>query len=201
LAWQNNKDLLQMNASRSFWQFFALLAGSLLVGLVLGLAIFLPSVLKTQKPSNAPAYSETALTVGSPAPDFTLTDTLSGDNFSLAEQKGKPVMLNFWATWCGPCRVEMPTLEAAWQAHASEGLVILAINDSESQATVADFGAELGLTFPLLLDPQADIQSLYRIRAYPTSYFINREGTIRAIHLGVLTPELLAENLATILTP
>ncbi|HUN23130.1 MAG TPA: TlpA disulfide reductase family protein [Anaerolineales bacterium] len=190
-----------MNSPRAFWQFFAILAGSLLVGLGLGLAIFLPSVLKSPKNANAPEYSETALTVGSPAPNFSLTDAMSGATFSLTEQKGKPVLLNFWATWCGPCRVEMPVLEAAWQAHSAEELVILAINDSESQADVADFGAELGLTFPLLLDSQGDIQSLYRVRAYPTSYFINREGIISAIHLGVLTPELLEENLATILTP
>ena len=115
------------------------------------------------------------------APDFTLPD-LNGRTIHLSELKGKPILLNFWATWCLPCRTEMPSLEQAYQDYKGKGLVVLAINiDQRSPSRVEAFVKEYRLTFPILLDPEWTAAEAYRVfGGVPTTYLINRAGQIVA---------------------
>jgi len=135
--------------------------------------------------------------VGAFAPDVNLLN-LDQEKIQLRDFIGKPVMLNFWATWCEPCRVEMPAIQDRYEKFSEEGLVVLAINAAEPQKDVETFKNELDLTFDLLLDPVADTQRLYRIQGYPTSVFIGSDGIIQAIHFGILSKARLDHYLSQI---
>lgn len=130
--------------------------------------------------------------VGAPAPDFTLQD-LRGANVSLGDLRGQVVLLNFWATWCGPCRVEMPAIQ---ERYNGGGFAVLAVNFDENPAQVRNFANEFGLSLPILLDPDGKVQELYRVRGYPSTYFIDAQGQIRFIHLGEMNTEELDSYLA-----
>lgn len=122
---------------------------------------------------------------GSLAPDFSL-QTVSGQTVKLSELQGKPVLINFWATWCAPCRIEMPHIQAQADRYAGD-LEVLLVDNNETAETVAAFMDELGLTMDPLLDPGAKVQQLYLIRGYPTTFFITEEGVIESIHIGIMT--------------
>jgi peroxiredoxin len=134
---------------------------------------------------------------GGLAPDFTL-QTVAGETVQLTDLRGQPVLINLWATWCAPCRLEMPAIQERFERYQDEGLVVLAVNFDESAEQVEAFRDELGLTFDLLLDPGAEVQQLYLNRSYPASFFIDAEGVIQVHHLGVMTEGQLDQNLATI---
>jgi peroxiredoxin len=112
--------------------------------------------------------------------------TPEGGKISLGDFRGRVVLLNFWATWCGPCKDEMPAMERLYQKHRAQGLVVLALsNDSEgSTERVARFIKESGFTFPVGLDPQLRVASLYRVRVLPSSLVIDRKGSLTHIALG-----------------
>jgi len=113
-----------------------------------------------------------------PAPDFTLP-TLSGAPIRLSELRGKVVLLNFWATWCVPCRTEMPTLEALYQRYKDRGLEVLAVNvDMLSTAGVEAFVKEVTVTFQIVLDPSWSVARAYRVLGLPTTYLIDRGGNV-----------------------
>ncbi len=172
----------------------------LLIGLGAGLFIFLNGSVSENATGNAGISANTTdLGVGAVAPDFTTIDVATGEEVALSDLQGRPIMLNFWATWCGPCRIEMPHMQAAFEDHADEGLVILAVNNQEDLEQIQPFAEELGLTFNIGLDENGAIQNQYRIRAYPSSYFIDGDGKIASFHLGVLTEDQLSEQLSTIL--
>lgn len=135
--------------------------------------------------------------VGGRAPTFSLPSA-SGSEISLADLAGQPVVINFWATWCLPCRAEMPELEAAYRAHESDGLAVLAINLGESREEIVPFGRELGLSFPLLLDPLGQTTAEYGVRGLPTTFFLDRSGQISHIHHGALSSRSLEEQLQRI---
>lgn len=125
--------------------------------------------------------------VGQQAPNFTLAD-LEGNEVSLADFEGRPVIINFWATWCGPCRIEMPELQETYEERQEEGLAILAVNMEETPEMVRRFFYDdLRLTFTPLLDRDGDVTDLYGVFNLPTTYFVNPEGTIAAVHRGPLT--------------
>ena len=122
---------------------------------------------------------------GRPAPDFQLQD-LDGQTVSLGEFRGRPVMVNFWATWCGPCRMEMPYIEEVsndpdW---TETGLVILAVNPGESAAIAGQFMEDNGLTFPVLLDIKTEVAKAYNVSAIPTTYFVDKNGIIKDVKIG-----------------
>jgi peroxiredoxin len=122
----------------------------------------------------------------SPAPDFTLT-SLDGQTIQLSDLRGRPVLLNFWATWCPACRTELPALQAAYERYG-EQVVFLAVDVKESRDTVASFVSQFGLTFPVLLDEQGQVSDrLYQVRGIPTSLFIAPDGVVSARHIGPLT--------------
>lgn len=139
--------------------------------------------------------SDLVLQPGRPAPDFALVLD-DGRHLLLSDLRGRPVVLNFWATWCGPCRLEMPELMQA--AAVDPGLVMLAMNVQEAQETVAPFADEFAMTTPVVLDPAGAIKTLYAVRGLPTTVFIDPAGQIQVIHPGLLTPTALEEHLATI---
>lgn len=117
------------------------------------------------------------------APAFSLPD-LNEQLRSLEEFKGKPVIVNFWATWCPPCRAEMPSMERAWQKIESEGIVMVGINVGEDFDTVFGFTAEIDVNFPLLLDKDSSATKKWPIRGLPTTYVINPDGEIVYQALG-----------------
>jgi cytochrome c biogenesis protein CcmG/thiol:disulfide interchange protein DsbE len=132
---------------------------------------------------------------GSAAPDFT-APTLSGAQASLARFRGQPVILNFWATWCGPCREEMPLFQQLYEARRESGLVVLAVNFEEEPALIRPYVDGLALTFDILLDPEAALAKQYRVTGLPTTFFIDRHGLIQHVQLGPVTEELLAEQIS-----
>ncbi|SHF11916.1 Peroxiredoxin [Desulfofundulus australicus DSM 11792] len=142
------------------------------------------------KESDVPVGTE----VGQRAPGFTLTTT-GGKEVSLSNFRGRPVVLNFWATWCPPCREEMPAIQSFYEKRGRE-IQVLAVNLTASERTAAqvkDFLDAGGFTFPVLLDTRGDVAREYLVRAIPTTFFIDREGIIRARHTGSLTLEMLEE--------
>lgn len=123
--------------------------------------------------------------VGSTAPDFTLSN-LNDEEFNITEMRGKIVVLNFWATWCEPCKLEMPFFEELHHAGHPD-LHIWGVNFDEPPQQVEIFIEELNLSFPILLDPGGDVQDLYRVRGYPTTYIVDKEGVIRFHHIGLIS--------------
>jgi peroxiredoxin len=136
------------------------------------------------------------LAVGDPAPDFSYT-LPDGATTRLSDLRGTPIVLNFWATWCLPCREEMPELEAAY-AGGDGGLAVLGVNRNELPDAIARFTAEVPVTFPLVANVDGSIADRYGVTSLPTTYFIRSDGTIGAIQIGVLTPERLDERLKAI---
>jgi peroxiredoxin len=121
--------------------------------------------------------------VGNQAPDFSLTD-LDGNTVSLTDFRGQGVLLNFWASWCGPCRTEMPYLQEIHEQWSYLGIAVLAVNLEESQTTVNNFVTDNNLTFPVLLDTQAEVAKMYSISAIPTTVFIDKDGIITERKVG-----------------
>ncbi len=160
-------------------------------GLVLALALAVAFVMNARQGYGGQGTTPaTALDVdptpGSLAPEFSLT-TVDGEVVSLSELRGKIALVNFWATWCGPCQIEMPAIQARFEQYKDDGFVVLAVNFDESQEAVEGFRNEFDLRFELLLDPGAEVQKLYRNRSYPTSFFIDAQGVVQILHIGVMT--------------
>ena len=108
----------------------------------------------------------------------------NGDTLSLSDLRGQVVFVNFWATWCAPCRDEMPSMESLYRQFRDRGLEIIAVNIQENEQDVADFMRDYGLTFPALLDLNGRVSSNYGVQAIPTSYLIDREGNIVVRKVG-----------------
>ena len=123
------------------------------------------------------------VTVGSVAPDFTLK-SLSGENIRLAEHRGKVVIITFWASWCSPCRIELPHFQKLQQNYGKDKVSVLAVSADSRLKDVTKFSDELTLTIPMLFDPGLDINQLYRVRAMPTTFVVDSSGIIRHIHMG-----------------
>jgi peroxiredoxin len=136
--------------------------------------------------------------VGQEAPDFSLPD-LNGKLVKLSELRGQPVLINFWATWCIPCKQEMPAIDAAYQAHKDQGFTVLAIEIEEPADEVTQYVQDLKLTFTPLLDRDPRVFDRYGVRAMPSSFFIDRQGKVSAVHFGPLTNQQLEDNLQAIL--
>jgi cytochrome c biogenesis protein CcmG, thiol:disulfide interchange protein DsbE len=145
--------------------------------------------------ASSPARGE-GVQPGMVAPNFTFI-LADGSTVDLRSLQGRPVMINFWATWCGPCRIEMPELVRA--ANANPELVLLAVNVQEELEGVSRFAEDFKMTLPVLLDKNAALRNLYEVRGMPTTIFIDRDGTVQVNWAGILTPAKLAEFLHQIL--
>lgn len=122
-------------------------------------------------------------TIGQPAPDVTLKD-LGSNEVLLSQYKGKVVLVNFWATWCAPCREEMPAMERLYLKHRERGFVLLAVSVDSDASLVKPFLEKLKLTFPVTLDAKMDLANSYGVRALPASFLIDRNGYLTALALG-----------------
>lgn len=127
--------------------------------------------------------------VGRPAPAYSAT-TLDGREVSLGDLERKVVLLNVWATWCAPCRAEIPYLQELYGRHAGQGLEIVGVSvDARgTEESIEEFRKEFGMTYPIWRDPDERIQTLYRALGVPASYLIDRNGVLRWKHLGIVKP-------------
>lgn len=121
--------------------------------------------------------------VSGPAPDFSLSSR-GGDAVALSDFEGQVVMVNFWATWCGPCRQEMPHLEALYQRYGDLGFTLLGVNVEEDSSGADEFLSQTPVTFPILFDPQSEVSRMYDVIAMPSTVLVDREGNMRFIHHG-----------------
>lgn len=209
------------NSARKFRArlYIGILVGNLILGLGLGWLVF-RSDIGNSKGNAAPATSDIsgvplfttlpapiddgglpAPIAGQPAPDFKLK-TLDGGEVSLSQFRGQPVLINFWASWCPPCRLEMPDLVRAYEAHKAEGFVILGI-DLTFQDSIPDvraFVEEFQMTFPVLLDETGVVTTeVYRLRGLPMSIFVDRTGIVSRVHIGAMTAGQIDEFVGEIL--
>ena len=129
------------------------------------------------------------------APDFRLKD-LNGQNVTLSEFRGSPVMLNFWATWCGPCRTEIPLIQEIFEDEkwSDKGLVILTIDGGETASAVKEFLNQYGVSFPVLLDETQEAFRDYNVRAIPSTFFIDKNGIISIVKIGAFTSRQQIED-------
>jgi cytochrome c biogenesis protein CcmG/thiol:disulfide interchange protein DsbE len=135
---------------------------------------------------------------GKAAPEIAL-ETLYGDPVTLSGLRGRPVLINFWASWCIPCREEFPLMVAAYEKHADDGLEILGVVHDDTTEGARAFAADMGAGWPILLDPEDAAWEAYTGVGLPTSFFIDAEGVVQAFSLGGFTEDGLAAQLGTIL--
>lgn len=133
--------------------------------------------------------------VGERAPDFTAT-TLDGKKVSLSKYQGHPVWLTFGASWCDPCKAEAPDVEATYKKHAPDGLVVLDISISEDAAAVRDYADRVGLTYPIVADPDSQIADLYRVSSIPAHFFIGPDGIVKSTRMGGLGAQQMEDRVA-----
>ncbi len=144
------------------------------------LAFLLVAALMGCKRDDAPTAD---VRIGTAAPDFTLND-IDGEPVSLSSLRGKVVLVNFWATWCPPCRAEKPTMERLQQAFAGQDFVILAVNTENDPPAVRDYLSKNPLSFPVLLDNDARVQHLYGVFRFPETFLVDKDGTVRERYIG-----------------
>lgn len=140
---------------------------------------------------------DVGLQIGKMAPDFTL-NTHNGNTITLSELKGKKVLLNFWASWCGPCEEEMPAMQKVYNELMGQDVEIVAVNMTIGKETIesaTQFVKQYGLTFPVPLDTKGEVMKLYEIYGLPTSYFLDSEGIIRAKFFGPMDERFIKEEL------
>lgn len=158
----------------------------ILIILVLVVFVFLYSndINKSPKQKNA------GTKLGQYAPDFE-TEYLNGEKFKLSELKGKPIILNFWATWCIPCKREMPLLQ---KLHNEGKIIVVGVNLQEDKKTVEKFVEELNITFPIVLDKDGSLEAMYNVILKPATYFVDENGVIVDKKFGELTNKDLNER-------
>ena len=174
----------------------------LLVGtglILLGIASFLilPKPGASAQKSDSTVYA-IPVAVDFPAPDLDLLD-LQKRPAALSDYAGKVVLVNNWATWCPPCKAEMPTLEAYYQDYLAQDFVIVAIEAGEPAEEVAEFVRQYGLSFPVWPDPEYSSQTAFKNDALPSSYVIDRQGQVRLAWVGPISRELLEQYVTPLL--
>lgn len=169
----------------------------LLVGLLLGTALgVLALVYLPARSVSGPGAQKLPPTVGSPAPDFILSE-LGSKPLKLSDLRGTPAVVNFWATWCEPCKKEVPLLEQTAQKYSGR-LVILGVDSQEEEKIVRPFAQQFGMTYAILMDTEGTVTNLYFVKNFPTTFFIDSNGIVRAQHLGLLEEADLSKYLKTV---
>lgn len=189
-----NQELTRRRAARLIF------AGALVFGLAIGWWLWgaPPQTAGIDKPEIlARAEPSTGVFPGDVAPEFQLT-TLDGETTILGEHRGQRVLLNFFASWCEPCRAEMPGVQLQAEKHAGHEWVVLGVDVMETRETAAAFRDELGLTFPILLDEIGWVTRLYQVTGTPTSLFIDREGVVVERRLGYMDEVEIAKIIESV---
>jgi len=169
-------------------------AGLLLIGIA---AIF--AIPKTKEAGSVDdAASSIPVPVEYDAPELTLKD-LDGNEASLSDYRGQVTLVNLWATWCPPCKAELPVLEAYYEKHAKDGFVIIGIEDGEPPQDVAAFVKGWGLTYPIWTDQTAAAEAAFRVRALPSSFVIDRDGVVRLAWTGAISEKMLEKYVTPII--
>jgi len=150
--------------------------------------------------SSSGALDDRAPIRGEPAPDFELR-TIDGELLTLSDLRGSVVWVNFWATWCRPCRRELPDIQKLYEEKQASGLKVLEINYQESPGIATDYFDEVGLELPMLLDHEGSVYDQYRLQGLPDSFFVDRDGNIAQIQYGFLTEDRMREVLADLGLP
>ena len=163
----------------------ALLSVGLAIGAFLGAIVIFSTTSSIKGPR-----------VGQALDNFKLAQ-LQGTSLQLADLKGKPVIINFWATWCIPCQDEMPLLEN-YSRKLSNSLIVIGVNSQEQPDVIRDFVTKYGITFPIALDSNGDLTRSYLINGFPTTFFVDKAGILRNIHIGVLREDLITGYLQSI---
>ena len=161
---------------------------------VIGLVLFVMA-----KGFGADPHEVPFMMAGQKAPEFSITRLDTNETVKLSQFLGKPVVLNFWATWCGPCAMEHPNLEWAAKTYADQGVVFLGIVFEDTEANTKRFLAEKGWTFTQLFDPKSTIAVDYAVSGVPETYFINRQGIIVGKYAAPISRPVLAARIAEIL--
>ena len=174
--------------------------GMVVVGVVLTLLVSGGSWWGDTPVPTVPGKSRSPLASGQPAPAFVAHDP-DGKTIALQDYQGRPVIINFWATWCVPCRQEMLALQAVYDTHKAAGLVVLAVSqDQQDKAeTVRSYCATLGVTFPPLLDPDGGIATPYSVFLLPSTVFVHPSGMVAAVHLGPMTQAQIEQHLKALM--
>jgi peroxiredoxin len=176
-----------------------LFASVLILGSLFILATRVQPPLTTTAPTTASdAVMAPAPLVDHPAPDFTLS-SVGGTKVALSDLKGQVLLINVWATWCPPCRVEMPTIQAAYEQYHDQGFTVVAVNLQEDPSAVATFMREQQLTFPALLDSDGQVSRIYQAVSLPSSFFVDRRGMIRAVYHGLMPRSIIAGTVEQLL--
>ncbi|HEX9076512.1 MAG TPA: TlpA disulfide reductase family protein [Anaerolineae bacterium] len=142
--------------------------------------------------------SASAARVGSTA-DFTLND-FSSQPVRLSNYRGHPVLVNLWASWCPPCRAEMPDLIQFYNTHQKDGLVLLAVNSADDKSSAQQFAREKAMPFPVLLDPTGSVERLFGVDGLPSTFLIDKTGTVRFAWTGQITPAVLDQRVTPLLS-
>lgn len=137
--------------------------------------------------------------IGQPAPDFALP-SLDGETVQLSDWQGQVVLVNFWGTYCPPCKEEMPDLQRLYEEHASDGFTVLAVDVEEPADVVREFRAQHALTFPMLLSDDASVNPTFGIRALPTSWLVDQAGILRSIWVGPVPIPAAEKQIEELLT-
>jgi peroxiredoxin len=170
----------------------------LFIGLI-GLGILLMMGLLVVTLSQAGTRTHFPPRMGTPLRNFSLMD-IQGNKVQLSDYQGKVVLVNAWATWCPPCREEMPTLNTYFQAHQKDGFVVLAVNAGDPQTSAVSFAQSNNLAFSVLLDPDLRLLDELSIHDFPTSIIVGRDGMVKRILYGMVTPQLLETEVTPLLS-
>jgi len=185
---------MHTTAQPSLSRFYA----TLMIGMGL-VSIGIVAYMLLNKPSDTPQdFSTVPVQVNYPAPELTLVD-LAGNSVSLRDHLGSVVLVNLWATWCPPCKDEMPTLQTFYEKYKVDGFILLAIDQEETLEVVEPFVREFGLTFPVWLDEDYQAQQVFNTMNLPSSYVIDRSGRVRLMWIGGISKKNLEKYVPNVI--
>ena len=167
----------------------------LLVMVLVGILVIQSCTPSSQSITSDGQEAPAGVNVGESAPDFTLVD-MEGNQVTLSDFRGKTVFVNFWATWCPPCRAEMPEMETVYQEYKGKGVVVIGVDILEPEDVVRQFVEQGGYSWTFVLDTSGEVSANYEVATIPTSFFIDQEGIIQAVNIGAMTKRAMENELA-----